>query len=202
MCKIISCRLSRPFQGAHWLLPVILVVAWVFVSVTPCKEPPYYFEASLVTASIFLSLWVSHLRASSEPDWRRIVSVAGGALYDLLTIFILSIFVVLAITIVSPIYDCYTPRAKVTEMILTASALRGDIDAHFVQNKTLRDSGLGLVVHPSGRTKAGLVTNDGTIIAIGEDPPAVVLLQPTVIQGQISWRCQGFPAKIMPNVCR
>lgn len=202
MAKIPSFRLKRPFQNAHWLLAVVLVAAWVFAGLVPCKEPPYYFETTLATGSIFLALWLSHLRAFSVSGWHRIVSVAGGALSDLFRLLLLSIVVAIPILITLPAYQCYTPRAKVAEVILAASTFRAEIDARFAQSKMLRDSGIGLVLKPSGRVKAGFVTNDGVIIAIGEDPPAVVLFQPVVTQGQISWRCQGFPTEIMPRSCR
>ena len=47
-----------------------------------------------------------------------------------------------------------------------------------------------------------LITDDGTIIAMGNDPAVVFVLQPTLASGTLTWHCAGMPASLVPSACR
>ena len=168
----------------------------------PCNEPPHYFETILVTSTICISLWVSHLRAAPILNWRDGAKVIGGAIYDLVLFSLLWVVVGIPIAIFMPTYQCYTPRAKVSELILSASSIRAEIDKRVAQTQSLSGIGAGLHVELSRRTKGGFVTNDGVIIVASDDPPAVVIFQPTYFEGKVTWTCSGLPTKHMPVMCR
>jgi type IV pilus assembly protein PilA len=195
--------LRRPFSNAHWFLLLSLVFAWeLLLWFQPCKESPHYFEVTGATITVCIALWLNHLREAPANSWRSIASIVMGATYDLITFALLALLVALPIVLVMPEYDCYTPRTKVSELILSASNNRVEITNRLAVQKTLRNVGVGLQLDIGNRAKGGLITNDGTIIIASEDPPAVVILSPTLSEGTVTWKCMGFPLKYMPISCR
>lgn len=168
----------------------------------PCNEPPYYFEIILVTVTVCIGLWLSHLRALPLLGWRGVMRVFTGALYDFVLFLFLFIAVSVPVAIVTPTYQCYTNRAKAGELILATASIRMEIEGRIDQRQSLESVGAGLHIKHEGRIKGGLITNDGVIVIAGDDPPAVVILQPTLIEGKVTWKCSGFPQKYMPMSCR
>ena len=196
-------RLKRPFSNAHWLLLAALIVVWeVALWAQQCNEPPYYFEVILATSTICISLWVSHLRVAPLDSFGDGVKIIAGAIYDLILFVLLWVLIGLPIAVVMPTYQCYTPRAKVSEVIVSAYSIREQIESRAMQAQSLNGAGVGLHVELNHRTKSEFVTNDGIIIVASDDPPAVVILQPAIVEGKIKWKCSGFPATIMPASCR
>ena len=203
MQSTIVRRFKRPFSNAHWLLLAALIVVWeLALWAQPCNEPPYYFEIVLVTVTVCISLWLSHLRVAPILTWRGGVKVITGAIYDLTLFFLLWVVVSMPIAVAMPTYQCYTNRAKVSELILSAYTMRSAIERRAAQTQSLNGVGAGLRVELGRRTKGGLVTNDEIIIVASDDPPAVAILQPSFIEGKITWSCLGFPTKHMPGICR
>lgn len=193
--------LKRPFSNTHWSLFPALVAIWgLLLGQLPCRESPYYLETTLATATGCIALWASHLRASPVLTWRGVIGIIGGAIYDLVLLILLS--ALLSTSILVSTYDCHAPRAKVLELILSTAPLRSEINGRIAQGKSLSGVGAELQIEVAGRTKWGVVTNDGSIIIASEDPLAVVVLQPKLVSGEVSWKCSGFPIQdIIPGSC-
>jgi len=187
----------------RWPLIVALVASWlVLLFAQDCRETPLYPEVVLATATICITFWANHVRSDPTTGLRSVGRIIGFAIYDLISLAGLVFVLAIPLAIVIPHYDCYTPRAKVSEVILAASPIRNEINERFTHNRTLRDVGVGLQVTPSKRVAGGFVTTDGIIVLMSEDPPAVVVIQPQSVEGQITWKCRGSPLKIMPTLCR
>ena len=120
------------------------------------------------------------------------------ATYDLIAIVVLGAL----LTIPFPHYDCYTSRAKVLELIVASSHSRHMMSERFDKSKSLRAIGEGLTIEKSKRVKEGLVTEDGIIILASDDPPAIVLVSPMAVDGQLTWKCRGVPRKFTPISCK
>lgn len=193
----------RPFPNAHWALPALLVLLWEFVIFgQPCKEGPRYLEVALLSTTICIALWSSHFRMAPDSMASRFIKFILGALYDLGSLLLIVVVVGIPLAVITPTYQCYTNRAKISERLLYSSSLREQINERALQNNSLANVGAGLEVKPSGRTKGGLVMKDGVILVYGEDPPAVIVLMPTYENGAVTWKCTGFPLKYMPASCR
>ena len=192
----------RPFPNCHWLLPVVLVAAWVAPVLLPCAVHVSDYAIALALSTIFIALWTAHLRSLGSVGWNRLRAVIVSATYDVLLLFGAVVLVALPISIVVPEYDCIGPRHKVGELILSTSSLRGEIGSRFSNGRSIKNIADGLTITPGQRTKMGIVTADGTIIVIGDDPPAVVVFEPEVAEGKIIWHCRGYPTDSMPLSCR
>ena len=198
-----SRYLKRPLSGAHWSLLVVLVLLWEFtIWGESCREGPYNFEVALLTATICTALWINHIQVGPILQARAVARIAGGALYDLLSFALVLIVAAIPIVIFLPTYSCYTPRSKVSEIVLYASSFKTEITQRALKTKSLANVGIGMQVLPSRRVKGGMVTKDGVIIVTSEDPPAVVILTPDIQGGEIKWQCRGYPTKYMPAMCR
>ena len=193
----------RPFSNAHWLLPVALVLVWesAFWS-QACKEPPYYWEVLLACSTVCIALWTNHLRLAPLDGWRRMGAVAIGAIYDLASLTLFILLCGLPLAILMPEYQCYTPRAKVSELILASSSLRTEIGKRVLQNQSMSGVGLGLSVDLGGRVQWSVVTNDGQIVIASGDPPAVVAFTPSIADGKVVWKCVVVPNSVAPSMCR
>jgi type IV pilus assembly protein PilA len=203
MAMLAALRVRRPFSNVHWSLLAVLIALWEFLLFgQPCHEGPRYFGVALVATTVMLTLWTSHIRNGAATGWRQIIQISGGALYDLVALLILLIIVALPLAVMTPTYQCYTAKAKVSEMLLYASTLREKVEEHAKKDQSLANSGKDLEVKEFGRMKGGLVTKEGTIVTVSDDPAAVIMLVPTLNNGAISWKCVGYPAKSMPMSCR
>lgn len=189
--------------GSHWSLTIVLVVFGVILILAqPCKRGPYYVEYITIAVTVCLVLWSNHVARAPVQSARGAALVVGYATYDL--VFILG-FLLLAsfpIAIFLPTYQCYTDRTRASEVLLMSSGMRTEIEARVAKFGTLEGVGRGMEFTPSGRARAGLVTNDGVIVVVGEDPPVVFMLSPTLTGGAVSWKCLGFPEKVAPMTCR
>jgi len=135
-------------------------------------------------------------------NWRGGVRVIAGATYDLILFLLLWILVGLPVAVFMPTYQCYTSRAKVSELVLAAASARPAIAERIVKAQSVSGVGAGIHVELNRRAKAEVVTNEGTIIVASDDPPAVVIFRPALVDGAVTWKCSGLPAKVMPVMCR
>ena len=75
---------TRPFSNAHWTLVIAFLGLWEFALFgQPCKEGPYYFEASLAAGTVCIAFWIADLREGVLIGWARIPRVLTLAFYDL-----------------------------------------------------------------------------------------------------------------------
>lgn len=203
MLKIITTkRVRRPFANLHWVLLAILILLWEFsVFGQPCKEGPRYFEVALASTTVCLALFANYDWTNTPKEWRILAKGLLRTFYDLLGLVVLLIIVAIPIAILTPIYDCYTPRARVGALIMQISPIREEIRARILQNKSVSNAGAGLKVKAEGQIKAGFVTRDGAIVAASEMPAAVIMLTPDIVDGTVTWKCTGYPIKVMPMEC-
>jgi hypothetical protein len=94
-------------------------------------------------------------------------------------------------------------------MFLLLSSQREEITERIQTSKTVANSGVGMSIKKQGRIVGGVVTESGTMIAISQDPPAVMMLAPEFIKpasaaekGEVKWTCSGYPDKSVPMSCK
>jgi Tfp pilus assembly major pilin PilA len=202
--RVSEVRFRRPLSNIPRILvglPILVLILTFWVR-EPCTASPFYFETVLATFIVCVVMWSNHLRLAPIHHWQSVAKVVLSSVYDLILLIFLFILISIPVAVITPAYQCYTPRAKVSELIMSASLARQEIENRAKKTNSLQGVGIGLQIAPDRRAKAGAVTNDGIIVAVSEDPPAVVILSPTLDRGTISWKCLGFPTKYMPQPCR
>ena len=204
MASSITQAIRAPLAAFRWPLKLALIAPWVVLNflANSCEQQPSQYGVALLTATVCIVLWANHLAVAPVRRFRDAIRLVGISLYDLIALVTMSVVISLPIWIFTPIYQCYTPRAKASEVVLAASSYRSVISDRFEQAHSLRDIGKGIAVIPAGRVKKGLVTSDGVIVVASDDPSVVVFLTPEVLGGKLNWRCSGWPQKIMPMLCR
>jgi type IV pilus assembly protein PilA len=107
--------------------------------------------------------------------------------------------------------DCdYTPRAKVSELILAGSSYRTAIAERFESERDPANAGAGLSFNKVGRISGGSISRDGTIVIHGSTASTSVGIAVTVTitptydtaTGTVAWNCKGHPTEHMPATCR
>jgi hypothetical protein len=196
-----SKAIRRPLKEFNRKSIALLVVLWVVVllSFNGCSPVPAYLATAYVAITVCIVLWVNHLAMAPVNRARDAFRLVGIALYDLFSMFALVILTFIPFSLLQ--HECYTPRAKVSELILATANYRSQISDRFESQKTLSNIGAGLQVELSKRVRSGIVTPDGTIVLVSEDPPAVVLVSPHIEAGKLIWKCSGFPRSVMPKSC-
>ncbi len=107
-------------------------------------------------------------------------------------------------------YSQYTVRARVTELVLAASAFKVTIAEKWQSDFTLGSAGVGLTVTPAGRISGGSVTDTGVIAIAGNNSTVgtavTIVLTPVPTGERLSWVCStGGNASMwayVPTDCR
>ena len=130
--------------------------------------------------------------------------------FTLIELMIVVAIIGILAAVALPAYQDYTIRAKVTELVLTASGFKTSIATKSQSDGTLASSGAGLTVSTGGRvatgsvTNAGLITVAGSIATIGTD--VTITLTPSFgAGGRIAWQCATGNSdqwKYVPAECR
>ena len=109
-----------------------------------------------------------------------------------------------------PAYQDYTIRAKVSELVLQASAVRSAVTENAQHLNGLTSSGLGLTIYPGGKVSAANVALDGVVSVTGADAPVMGTSGITVTMtpswngtaNSVFWSCEVTPSKYGPSSCR
>jgi hypothetical protein len=196
------------FFGARWVFWLLLAAPSVILVGNVCSQKDTAYQFVFPVIVVLACLWEAHVRTLlDQPSrgWRMLprllVRFVGTAWRLLLWMLLAS----LPVLILIPQYACYTDRARFSEVLLLSSQLKNEITERIQRNKTLEHAGLGLKVQPHGRLIGGLVSDNGVIFLVSEDPAAVVSLTPQLknaTTGELQWTCLGYPTRTMPAQCR
>lgn len=104
--------------------------------------------------------------------------------------------------------DEFTDRARVSEAILAASALRTEVAEEFARTGKLPDTAVSQPVSDAPRSivesvslaKGGVVT-----VVVKQDfkGGGTITLTPSVVDGKLDWKCSStLPPKMLPGICR
>lgn len=130
----------------------------------------------------------------------------GFTLVELM--LVLTIIGILA-AVAIPLYQDFTIRTKVAELIVAAGPLKTNVTEMALQNAALDAAGVGVTVTISGRVTGGSVTDAG-VIAISGNAASVgtavtIVLTPSLaISGKVLWVCSTAAStiRLVPSDCR
>ncbi len=130
--------------------------------------------------------------------------------FTLIELMIVVAIIGILAAVALPAYQDYTIRAKVTELVLTASGFKTSIATKSQSDGTLASSGVGLTVSTGGRVASGSVTDAALITVAGNaatiGTAVTVTLTPSYgAGGRIAWLCQTGTTdqwKYVPAECR
>jgi type IV pilus assembly protein PilA len=129
--------------------------------------------------------------------------------FTLIELMIVVAIIGILAAVALPAYQDYTIRAKVSELVLAASAFRTAVTEKYQSDQVIASSGVGLTVTAAGKITAGSVADTGVITVNGDNTATsvgtavtVVLTPSTNASGSLSWTCQGTPTRFMPGSCR
>jgi len=129
--------------------------------------------------------------------------------FTLIELMIVVAIIGILAAIALPAYQDYTVRAKVSEIIVGASAARTCVtESYQANNATYTGVDSGCSVAPTGKIDSatvsatdGKITLTGAVSTVGQ--AVTVTLTPTsTSSGSLTWSCTGTPTKYMPGSCR
>ena len=119
----------------------------------------------------------------------------GG--FTLIELMIVVAVVGILAAVALPAYRDYAIRAKVSELLLAAAAIKTTITEYAQARNTLTNSGRGLTIPATGKVSAGsTVSTNGTITVMGSTARTSVGasigigLTPTLRNGKVLWTCR------------
>ena len=130
--------------------------------------------------------------------------------FTLIELMIVVAIIGILAAVALPAYQDYTVRARVSELILAASAYRTAISEKFQTDNDVTTAGSGLTFNTVGKISGGTVTLDGIIqiqgntlsTSIGQAVSITITPSYNTGTGTITWACAGTPSKYMPATCR
>lgn len=168
----------------------------------PCG--PNYALYSL--PGIWLALITVYAWLARESHSGNVVPVRTAILVgflDTLKLLLLSLILLVPFLILTPAYQCYNDRSKVTEGL----ALAAEKKTFLVEYYSQKHSFDGLVEQTEFSVSRHVdyvsITTSATIVVAGTTPGYILTLSPVIVGDTIDhWVCIGVPAKIVPANCR
>jgi type IV pilus assembly protein PilA len=132
--------------------------------------------------------------------------------FTLIELMIVVAMIGILAAVALPAYQEYTIRARVSELVVAASAFKTSIAEKATSDATIASAGVGLTVTSGGRISGGAVTDGGVITIMGSGASTSVgtlvsiILTPTFASGRITWVCSTGNTrpewKYVPAECR
>ena len=131
--------------------------------------------------------------------------------FTLIELMIVVAIIGILAAVALPAYQDYTIRAKVSELMLAASAMRTGISEKFQSDPNdTACAGGGATIPIVGKILTASVTDAGVVTiyggtastSIGQNVTITVTPTFSTATGTITWSCVGSPSKYMPATCR
>jgi type IV pilus assembly protein PilA len=130
--------------------------------------------------------------------------------FTLIELMIVVAIIGILAAVALPAYQDYTIRAKVSELILAASAVRTGVTENAQNLNGLTSSGQGLTIQAGGKIGAAAVAMTGAVAITGADASIMgtsgitVTLTPSwnSTANTVMWSCEVNPTKYGPSTCR
>jgi type IV pilus assembly protein PilA len=132
--------------------------------------------------------------------------------FTLIELMIVVTIIGMLAAVALPAYQTYTIRAKVSELVLAASAMKTMISEFAQSNNTLAGSGAGLSISLTGKVTASSIdANTGVIMVAGSTTTvgtavSIVLTPSLQTDGKVTWVCgtngDTTQFKFVPPDCR
>jgi hypothetical protein len=200
-------NVNKSFAGARWAL-WLLAISIALAADLARYGGPYYFPIVVITIAVLACGWESHIRNLSRFGTHKGVFFALFALravFNLLSLLAWAVPISFVWLMLSPIGSDVSDRVRTGEAVGSAAAIRATISERSIAGQPLEGIGTGLKVARSENVKDGFVSPNGTIYLIIENPPAVAVLTPTLLdktKGNLQWVCNGYPEKHFWASCR
>lgn len=129
--------------------------------------------------------------------------------FTLIELMIVVAIIGILAAVALPAYQDYTIRAKVSELLLTASGVKVTITEKAQTDGTLGSAGVGVTIATGGKVEAADVTATG-VVSVVSNLTAVgtlvtVIMSPSLSNGRVIWACSAGAAsqfKYLPAECR
>jgi type IV pilus assembly protein PilA len=130
--------------------------------------------------------------------------------FTLIELMIVVAIIGILAAVALPAYQDYTIRAKVSELILAASAVRTAITENAQNLNGLTSAGQGLTIMSGGKVGVAVVATAGAVAITGQDSSIMgtsgitVTLTPSwnSTANTVIWSCDVIPTKYGPSTCR
>ena len=131
--------------------------------------------------------------------------------FTLIELMIVVAIIGILAAVALPAYQDYTIRAKVSELLLSASSARTTLAEKFQTDPSnITGFGVGATITVVGKIVTGLVDNGGTIVvtggatstSTGASVTVTMTASPNTATGTMTWSCVGSPGKYLPATCR
>ncbi len=129
--------------------------------------------------------------------------------FTLIELMIVVAIIGILAAVALPAYQDYTIRAKVSELMVQASAYKTNVSEKAYTDNTLGSSGVGLTVTTQGKITGGSVEDTGTVTIVGSSASigtaVTIMLVPVLGSARILWNCRAGDRtqfKFLPAECR
>lgn len=168
----------------------------------PARWGFYLLLAAIPVVVLALGFWTNR---EGFRRWTQAQRTSAGGLLALEALGWVGLWFVVGffgLRLFAPPYGDYTTRAKVSEMLLSLSAVRSEVTQRAERAGSLAGTGKGIAPSPSKWNSFSFVGSDGTALAYNAGFGVLVLIQPSIEAGRISWVCEGYPEREIPSSCR